>query len=104
MIRVHIARDLSIDGHRLYIVKDVAPGKVQVASGFTWEDHHEGDAWFEPDGIGNSNEFIQKMMNAAWEAGYRPVGFHQVAEQVQAIKEHRDDLRAIAFHKLGIKQ
>lgn len=51
-----------------------------------------------PDGI----PFLQAMLNAAWEAGLRPDGYKDIAGQMQAIREHRDDMRTIAFNKLGI--
>jgi hypothetical protein len=43
-------------------------------------------------------------MDRAWEAGFRPAGFSDVKNETAAIKGHLEDMRAIAFHKIGIKK
>ena len=49
-------------------------------------------------------DVAQGLANALWAAGFRPEQAKGSAGQLGAVKEHRDDLRRIAFKKLGIEQ
>jgi hypothetical protein len=109
-VRCDILKDWS-GGHRLYVVRDrfdkeriAGSVQTQVANGFTWVDHLEGDMWDASfDGIPRADELIQKILDAAWNAGFRPSGFSDVKNETAALKEHLTDMRTIAFHQLGIK-
>jgi len=45
--------------------------------------------------------FLRAAMNCAWELGLRPDGFNDTRESMKATKAHLDDMRALAFHKIG---
>lgn len=48
------------------------------------------------EGIGGT-EFLQTVLNHAWEIGLRPVGFDDTTRQVGAMENHLHDLRALIF-------
>lgn len=50
-----------------------------------------------PDG----EAFLRAALNAAWEIGLRPDGFHDTRESMKATNAHLQDMRALAFHKTG---
>lgn len=100
-IRTHIVRDWN-GGHRLILVQDQGR-EINVCVGFEWVTREEGDMFDSRDGIGKADELIQGIVNKAWEAGFRPVGFADVKNETAAMQRHLDDVRTIAFHKLGIK-
>ena len=99
--RVRIAQ--TWDDFRLVVAQDEGAGVVRVASGFEWVEHRQGDMYGPDDGIGLARPLIQKIMDEAWEHGFRPSGFSDVKNETAAIKGHLSDMRAIAFHKLGMK-
>lgn len=106
--RAHIAPGIAWDSNRLFITRDTNEyengwRKTQVANGFTWTDHIEGDAWFSADGIGRADELIQAIVNEAWRVGFRPTGFEDTKNETTAIKQHLADMKTIAFHQLKIK-
>lgn len=49
-----------------------------------------------------SREDLQSMANALWDAGIKPKQGHGSHGEIQAVRGHLDDMRKIAFHKLGI--
>ena len=95
-------------GARLYVCTDeLKPGElatVRVATGFTWAEHQEGDAWVLADGIGHADGLIQAILDEAWQHGFRPRGFADVKNETAAIREHLGDMKTVAFHLLKIKQ
>lgn len=101
--RSYIVRNWN-GGHRLILVEDRARGIIGVANEFLWTEYQEGDRFDDGAGIGNADELIQSIVNRAWEAGFRPAGFTDVKNETTAIRAHLDDMKAIAFHKLGIGQ
>jgi hypothetical protein len=101
-IRTHIVRDWR-GGHRLVLVQDHMRGEINVCVGFEWVTRGEGDMFDSQDGIGNADELIQGIVNKAWDAGFRPVGFADVKNETTAMQRHLDDLRKIAFHHLSIE-
>lgn len=100
--RVYLHPAWVMDDYRLYIVRDVESGKIELATGFSWEARMEGDAFGAAEGIGEASELVQKIMDAAWEKGFRPSGFTDIKNETAALRDHLGDLRQIAFHKLGI--
>src|SRR5690242_8393622 len=109
--RAHIIRSFG-DSHRLYIAQDQwgtphesGQGiKVKIASGFTWNEHCEGDAFYNDDGIPLADDLIQAILDRAWESGFRPHGFSDIKNETSALRDHLSDLRKISFKKLGIKE
>ena len=105
--RARIIPDLSGGDYRLYIMRDLEKigqtGRiVEVANGFTWIKHEEGDAWFVGDGIGRAGQLIQAIMDQGWENNYRPTGFTDIRNETAALREHLSDMKRIAFHQLKI--
>jgi hypothetical protein len=60
------------------------------------EDQHEG----QPDKL----ICLQGLMDDLWRLGYRPTEAHAGDARVQALNDHLEDMRAIAFHKLSLSQ
>lgn len=50
-----------------------------------------------PDG----EAFLRAALNCAWEQGLRPDGFEDTRESMRATNAHLEDMRALAFHKIG---
>lgn len=95
-------------GRRLFIMRDDFTRRgpsgcvtVEVATGFTFNEHEEGDVFDPMDGIANADQLIQVILDKAWEAGFRPSGFSDVKNETTAIKAHLQDMRSLAFHKIG---
>jgi hypothetical protein len=49
----------------------------------------------------DAEAFLRAAMNAAWELGLRPDGYLDTRESMTATNAHLQDMRALAFHKLG---
>lgn len=43
------------------------------------------------------NEFVQAILDTAWENGMRPKGFKDTLNEVTALKEHLADMRRLTF-------
>lgn len=48
--------------------------------------------------------FLRAVLNAAWDAGLRPDGFNDTRESMKATNAHLQDMRALAFHKIGAEK
>ena len=51
----------------------------------------------------NDTMFFQAMLDAFWDAGMRPSGLKPMMDMEKAQLRHLNDMRAIAFEKIGIK-
>lgn len=49
----------------------------------------------------DAEAFLRAALNCAWELGLRPDGLDDTREQIAATRKHLEDMRAIAFHKVG---
>lgn len=49
--------------------------------------------------ISDGAEFLQAVLDHAWSLGMRPAGFNDTTEQVKAIRDHLNDMRALVFHE-----
>lgn len=106
-IRVRLWDTAWGDDYRLCIIKDTqledGSHEIRIATGFEWgEPSDEGAALVRDDGIGRAGELVQKIVDEAWEKGFRPTGFTDVKNETAAIRDHLKDMRTVAFHKLGI--
>lgn len=101
--RARIFESYATDSRRLVLIRDAEPGKIELATGFNWEKHDEGALFVSSAGIERSDEFVQVILNEAWEHGMRPSGFADAKNETTAIRAHLEDMRQIAFHKLGMK-
>jgi hypothetical protein len=45
----------------------------------------------------DGQNFLQTVLDHAWEQGLRPSGFFDTPNELAAIKRHLDDMRALAF-------
>lgn len=45
----------------------------------------------------NGQDFLQAILNHAWDIGMRPVGFLDTTKEVGALREHLHDMRALVF-------
>lgn len=92
--RLMLMRDRRVDGRMM----------VDVVTGFQTETLEEGFIYTEDVGLSFANGLIQKIVDEAWEAGVRPTGYSDVKNETAAIHSHLQDMRAITFHKLGMKE
>ncbi len=51
-----------------------------------------------------SRDAAQELMDSLWRCGVRPADIVDSAGALEAAQRHIADLRAVAFHKLGIKE
>jgi hypothetical protein len=77
--------------------------KVNIATGFTWTEHSEGDLIGMGEGLPFADTLIQAIVDKGWEAGFRPKSFEDVKNETTALRSHLADMRAITFHKLKIE-
>lgn len=49
-------------------------------------------------------DFLQAVLDCAWNNGLRPTGFEHTAEIVAAKDRHLQDMRTIAFAKLNVEK
>lgn len=97
-------------GHRLFLSRsDLSrrgPGGhgcvVSIVNGFTFTETEEGLGADPLEGIGNAGEIVQAILDAAWEAGFRPRGFSDVKNETTALRGHLEDMRALAFNSAGV--
>lgn len=100
--RSYVQRDW--DGQRrLIVVQDASPGKIEVATGFTYDEYDEGSLFDLNTGI-RGDDLIQSIMDSAWAEGFRPRGFGDIKNETEALKSHLSDMKTVAFHLLKIKQ
>lgn len=104
--RLHVEREFVSQDVRLHILRkelgepDTIAAKVEFAS--------LTDGAFNADAgrllpFGESQrDFLQSIMDGAWEAGFRPSGYGDVKEATAAIRSHLEDMRALAFHATGV--
>jgi hypothetical protein len=109
--RVFIGKDWQ-GRHRLYVCEDQwgqphesgVGIKVKIATGFTWNEHCEGDLVDPSDGIPYSDDLIQDIVDKAWDAGFRPRAFEDVKNETTALRDHLKDMQTIAFKQLKIER
>ncbi len=50
------------------------------------------------------DSFLRAVLNAAWELGLRPDGFNDTRESMAATNKHLEDMRTLAFYKIGAEK
>lgn len=80
-----------------YLLNNRAPA---VAKGIEFEETKEGD-WVEPTMVLGREE-AQQLIDELWRAGLRPAEGAGSAGQLASTERHLEDMRQIAFHKLGV--
>jgi hypothetical protein len=48
-------------------------------------------------------DLVQKIIDVAWEHGFRPTGYGDMKNETAAVRAHLEDMRAIAFKKIGVE-
>lgn len=101
--RVFVEDSILHRGRRLFVARDRGDGRLDVLAPLTFTTIDAGLA--APDApvldIQDSEGFLRAMLNAAWDAGLRPDGFMDTRESMKATTAHLEDMRALAFHKIG---
>jgi len=68
----------------------------------TYVRREEGDS---SDGVNiPDQQMLQALVDACWRAGIRPEALQADASEIGATKRHLEDMRAIAFHKVGAER
>lgn len=85
--------------YRDVVIFDVrSNGQEFIASPLVFVEVHPGLIIEKPTiEARQGNEFLQAVLDHAWEVGMRPRGFSDVPLQVEALKRHLADMRALAF-------
>ena len=112
--RCHIEKQWRGDFTEMFLLKQIplepgtgSSGKIAWVTGFNYEETLEGDE-YPAEGIrfghmGSKQDLGHVLMNALWEAGFRPEGIQHVADaENQALKQHLADMRQLTFGKLKI--
>lgn len=50
-----------------------------------------------PNNLISNQQFIQGVLDAAWQAGMRPIGFEDTKRETGALLNHLNDMRRIVF-------
>jgi hypothetical protein len=45
----------------------------------------------------NNEQFLQTILDTAWEHGFRPSGFKDIENETKAIRYHLEDMRKLVF-------
>lgn len=93
------------DGIRLYAIQKSERGRQSYraqAKMLEWQESKVGDA-IQPF-LRIEKSQAQKFMDDLWDCGLRPSEGSGSAGAMKKTEEHLQDMRMIAFHKLGIKE
>ncbi len=105
-IRVHVQDNFVARDVDLFVLMERPASDDALLVGVEWKtldqrQKPEPDAG-RPFGFGvRHRDLLQAMLDAAWDHGMRPSGYSDVAEAMKASDAHLQDMRAIAFHKIG---
>lgn len=88
---------------RLYISRVTLTGR-DVVQPFTFKSYKEGEAFPEeehalegfPDHV---RQFLQAMMDLAWERGLRPAQLEDQRNELKAVRDHLGDMRILAMRE-----
>jgi len=50
----------------------------------------------------DGTEFLQTVLDYAWQEGFRPQGFFDTPNELMRLKAHLNDMRALVFKERGI--
>lgn len=106
--KVHTRPDFQRDDIELHIIHTSPTGQKGIVTNLTMFAVAPGGALPANPGrimapeVGDQRQFLQAMLEAAWEVGMRPAGYSDVAGSMRAGEAHLQDMRAIAFAKLEV--
>lgn len=95
--RLHILHDLGPNGAAL-VARPIEFLKLEpfVAA------PEDNCALADEHGVGSVKAFLQAALDAAWEQGLRPTGHQDHTNEIAAVRDHLNDMRAIAAAKLDV--
>lgn len=102
--KIHAKRSFVTDNHEVVILKGDRIARITLEP---FDPSAElvptivDDRVFMDDG---GVPFLRAALNAAWEMGLRPDGFDDTRESMKATNRHLEDMRSIAFGKLGVEK
>ncbi len=84
-------------GHHLYLMREDHLGRSFVTN-MELETIAGGGVSPRPDWIevGEAKDFLQAMLDCAWEAGMRPLNFSDHTNELTAVRYHLEDMRTLA--------
>lgn len=90
------------DGYSLYMARRRNNGS-DVVDPLVFTHVPEGDVFPPQPALSrhDAEAFLRAALNCAWDLGFRPDGFNDTRESMKATSQHLEDMRAIAFHKIG---
>lgn len=98
--RIKAIYDYMQDGFSVAIMRGGA-----VCPNLTFEPIAPGQRVYPTIEAGPDGEaFLRAALNCAWEKGLRPDGFDDTRESMKATNAHLQDMRALAFHKIGAEK
>lgn len=99
---IKAAYEVAWDAHAVYMQR----GDDEV-TGFTLVPRDKGQMMsraIPSDGDDDGMSFLRAALNCAWDMGLRPDGYLDTRESMKATTAHLQDMRAIAFHKVGAQK
>ena len=101
--RAHLEHRIEWRGLSLTLCKDTPDGRLSALVDMTFRDDFiEGD-FIDPVRIEDPS-LIQAIVDAAWSIGIKPQGFSGDGSELKATHRHLEDMRSIAFHKVGAEK
>jgi hypothetical protein len=105
-IRVHFRPVFyadDVEGWLCYDTWEDGKPTVKAIVGFETVDYQEGDQitpMGSKPGVYRLADFVQSVVDAAWAVGIKPTALKAELEK-PAMMRHLEDMRALAFHKIG---
>jgi hypothetical protein len=102
--RLHVEEDFRSRDVRLFVEHKSDMGGRSVLVGLMFDEYspeREVDGRLLPY-EDSQRQFLQAIVDGAWEAGFRPSGYGDVKESLSAKDAHLQDMRALAFHATGV--
>lgn len=101
--KVYTVYNVHYDAHDLYFARKDWNGKIEMATPALFTPGPSATApWMAAaTGVGDRKGILQAFLDEAWECGYRPTGFSDIANELQATRHHLSDMRAIVAKTVG---
>lgn len=84
----------------LFLIK----GAIIKANKISYQDSFIEENSFASDSapLISNEQFIQGVLNAAWEVGFRPIGFNDTQQETKALRAHLEDMQKIVMNSKAI--
>lgn len=107
--RVHTEYSLSGDGYSMAIIARghdesrafVQPFEMKKFEAYSHVPREEAFCLTDKFGSASVKNFLQAMMDAAWEFGLRPTGIKDQKDELAAVRYHLEDMRTLALRDNG---